>query len=87
MSHRIVVDTPCQTETADANLELIELVWIISQSVIIRHIVEELLCIQCSSQEQRQAPVGRLDNVADFVNSLAAIKRIYVREPVFGAYS
>lgn len=47
--------------------ELVQLIDTITKSVVICHIVEELLCIQSSSEKQRQIPVCRFDNECDFV--------------------
>lgn len=47
--------------------ELVQLIDTVAKSVVICHIVEELLSIQSSSEKQRQVPVCRFDNKCNFV--------------------
>lgn len=53
--------------------------------MIVRNRMEELLRIQCAAEKEGEVSVGCLDNVRDLVDSLAAIKRVLIREPVLHA--
>ena len=65
--------------------ELIQIVCRVTQAVIVRNRMEELLCIQCAAEEESEVSVGCLDNVRDLVYSLAAIKRVLIRQSILHA--
>jgi hypothetical protein len=48
--------------------------------------MEEFLSIQSSSKKKCQAPISRLDNIANFVDCFTTIESFRVRQTVLGAY-
>ena len=59
-------------------LELVYLVRTVAETVVVRHIVEELLGVQRSAQEQCEIPVGCFDDVGDLVNGFSSIEDVLV---------
>ena len=53
--------------------------------MVVRDVVEELLRVQCASQEEGKTPVGCLDDEADLVDRFRAVECVRVGQPVLDA--
>lgn len=62
--------------------ELVELRRAVSQSMVVRDVVEELLGIERSAEEESKVSVRRLDDVCNEVDSFSTVERLLIREPV-----
>ena len=73
---------PADERTGQLSAELVEVVRAVPQSMVIRHRMEELLRVQCTSEQERQVAVRRLDDVRDGVHSLAPVERVLVCQSI-----
>ena len=54
----------------------------VAQSVVVRNRMEELLRVQRTPEQQREIAIGRLDDVRDGVDGIAAVKRALICQDV-----
>ena len=62
--------------------ELVEFIGAVAEAMVIGDIVKELLSVKGSTEEESKATVCGFNDVCDFINGLATIERILVREAV-----
>jgi hypothetical protein len=63
--------------------ELVDLVRRVSESVVVSNVVEELLGVESSSEEEGEVSVRGLDDVGDFVHGVATVEGVLIDETVF----
>ncbi len=63
-------------------LELVDLARIVSQPMIVCHVMEELLRIQRSTKQERKIPIRRLNDLRNDSDSGTSIERVLVRDAV-----
>lgn len=67
-------------------LELINLARIVAQPVVIRDIVEELLCVQGPAKKEGKVPIRSLDDLCYYPHRCSSVKGIFVGDAVFDKF-
>ena len=81
---RTVVDILSTDErSCETFFEPINLVWIISKSVVVRHVVEKFLRIQSTTEQKREISIRCFDDVRNDSYCTPPIECLFVAESFF----